>query len=198
MGSRRKPQRTKKQKQQPGTSRGIIIIIGVSAIAVIGLGYLLFMSLRGPQAPTPISGVHEHPPQERGHVDQEIEAGPLPPVGGIHNPVWQNCGIYDEPVDIAHAVHSMEHGAMWLTYQPDLPQDEVEKLRDYVRGEDYALMSPYPGLQSPIVLTAWEVQLELDSADDERIPEFVERYQKGPTTPELGATCQDGEGTPIG
>ena len=58
-------------------------------------------------------------------------------------------------------------------------------------------MSPYPGLQSPIVLTAWEVQLELESADDERIPDFVERYQQGPTTPERGAPCWDGVGTPI-
>jgi hypothetical protein len=86
---------------------------------------------------------------------------------------------------------------MWLTYQPDLPQEDVESLRKQVRDEDYVLMSPYPGLKSPVVLTAWEVQLELDSAQDNRIEEFVDRYQRGPTTPEPGATCQDGVGTPI-
>jgi hypothetical protein len=86
---------------------------------------------------------------------------------------------------------------MWLAYQPDLPQEDIETLRDAVRGEEYVLMSPYPGLRSPLVLTAWETQLELESVDDERLDEFVERYQQGPTTPEPGATCQDGVGTPI-
>ena len=167
-------------------------------MAVIGLGYLLFLNLRGPAPIEPIAGVVEHEPQARDHVDYEIEAGDLPPPGGIHNDVWQNCGVYDEPVGIGNAVHSLEHGATWIAYQPELPAEEVQVLRDLASSEDFVLMSPYPGLRSPIVLTAWERQLELEAADDERIPEFIERYQQGPTTPELGATCQDGIGTPIG
>jgi hypothetical protein len=86
---------------------------------------------------------------------------------------------------------------MWLTYQPELAAQEVKVLRDAVRGEGFALMSPYPGLRSPVVLTAWETQLELDSVDDDRIAEFVDRYQQGPTTPEPGAPCSGGIGTPI-
>ena len=58
---------------------------------------------------------------------------------------------------------------MWLTYQPDLPQGDVDSVRDMVRGEDFVIMSPYPGLKSPVVLTAWEVQLELDSVEDDRM-----------------------------
>ena len=81
---------------------------------------------------------------------------------------------------------------MWLAYQPDLPEEDVESLRDLLRGEEFVIMSPYPGLKSPVVLTAWEVQLELDSVEDERLEEFVDRYQQGPTTPERGASCQDG------
>ncbi|MDX1413752.1 MAG: DUF3105 domain-containing protein [Candidatus Promineifilaceae bacterium] len=198
MGSRRKkPTRSQKQGAQSRNRWTLIVIAAVIVIVIAGLGYLLFDSLRGPVAPEPIAGVHEHPPQERDHVEHEIEAGPLPPVGGSHSPEWQNCGIYDEPVSVENAVHSLEHGAMWLAYQPDLPQEDVEKLRDKVRGEDFVLMSPYPGLQSPVVLTAWELQLELDSVDDDRIDDFVDRYQQGPTTPERGATCRDGVGTPI-
>jgi hypothetical protein len=197
MGTRRKQRKSKKQAEQSNKQWRNIIIGGAIVAGVIALGYLLFTNLQGPQAPEPIAGVVDHEHQDRGHVDHEIEAGDLPPVGGIHNPEWQNCGIYDEPVSIENAVHSLEHGAMWLTYQPDLPQESIEKLRDAVRGEDYALMSPYPGLRSPVVLTAWETQLELDSVDDERIGEFVDRYQQGPTTPEPGASCIGGVGTPI-
>jgi hypothetical protein len=197
MGTRRKPRKSKKQADQSQNQWRNIMIGGAVVMGIIALGYLLYANLRGPQPPEPIAGVVDHEHQDRGHVEHEVEAGDLPPVGGIHSPEWQNCGIYDEPVSIENAVHSLEHGAMWLTYQPDLPQEEIETLRDAVRGQNYALMSPYPGLKSPVVLTAWETQLELDSVDDERIAEFVDRYQQGPTTPEPGAPCWDGVGTPI-
>ncbi len=121
----------------------------------------------------------------------------LPPIGGIHDPFWQNCGIYDEPVGDKHAVHSLEHGAVWITYQPDLDENAVEHLRDLARGEDYVLLSPYPNLQSPVVLTAWGVQLELDDAMDERVQAFIDIYQAGPQTPEPGASCQRGVGQPL-
>ena len=197
MGSRRKPKKSKKQSEQ-SQNQWRNIFIGAAIIAgIFGLGYLLFTNLKGPTPPEPIAGVVDHEHQERDHVDHEVEAGNLPPVGGIHSPNWQNCGIYDEPINVENAVHSLEHGAMWLAYQQDLPQEDVESLRKLVRDEDYVLMSPYPALKSPVVLTAWEVQLELDSVEDGRIEEFVDRYQQGPTTPEPGASCRDGVGTPV-
>jgi hypothetical protein len=197
MGTRRKPRKSTKQAEQANNQRRNIIIGGVIVAGIIGLGYLLYDSLRGPEPIEAIADVVEHERQTNEHVDGEVEAGDLPPVGGGHSPQWQNCGIYDEPIGVENALHSLEHGAMWLTYHPDLPEADVETLRDAVRGEEYVLMSPYPGLRSPVVLTAWETQLELDSVGDERLEEFVNRYQQGPTTPERGATCQDGVGTPI-
>jgi hypothetical protein len=92
----------------------------------------------------------------------------------------------------------MEHGAVWITYQPDLSGEDVDNLQDTVRGESYVLLSPYPNLKSPVVLTAWGIQLELDSADDGRIAEFMDRYQQGPQTPERGASCVNGTGSPVG
>jgi hypothetical protein len=119
-------------------------------------------------------------------------------VGGTHHDIWQNCGIYDEPLEAENVVHSMEHGAVWISYQPELSDDDVNTLRDLVRGERFIVLSPYPGLQSPVVLTAWGVQLELNSVEDDRVEEFIDRYQVGPQTPERGATCSDGVGQPIG
>jgi hypothetical protein len=123
----------------------------------------------------------------------------LPPVGGEHSSNWQNCGIYDTPVRDIHAVHSLEHGAVWLTYNPDdLSQEEIDSLKGKMRGSTHRLMSPYPGQNSAVVMSAWGHQLVLDSASDERIDQFIRKYEKGAQTPEPGAICFNGVGTPNG
>jgi hypothetical protein len=197
MANRRsKPGSGRKSQAQTTDNTTRNAIIAAAALVGVGiLGYLLYLSLR----PAPeIAGLVNHPRPSAGH-DQIIayEFTALPPVGGTHNPAWQNCGIYEEPVDAQYTIHSMEHGAVWITYQPDLPQEQIDQLQETVRGEDFLLLTPWPNLQSPIVLTAWGLQLEVDSADDERIAQFIERYQVGPQTPERGATCTDGVGEPL-
>ena len=190
----RSTRRRQRVEQNSNRSR-TYLIWGVIVLGIAGLGALLYLSLQEPEA---LEDLQRFAGLSRGHDETVDYSGQeLPPVGGIHSGVWQNCGIYTEPIDAKNAVHSMEHGAVWITYQPDLPAGEVEALQNAVRGERYVLLTPYPDLKSPVVLTAWGIQLELDSADDARIPQFIERYQQGPQTPELGATCQDGLGDPI-
>jgi Protein of unknown function (DUF3105) len=140
--------------------------------------------------PGVIEGIEIYEQQARGHNDAlHIEASDLPPVGGAHHSQWQECGVYTEPVDSARAVHTLEHGAVWITYNPALSADQVADLEALVGNQDFLLLSPFPGQRSPIVLTAWAVQLEVDASDDERIPAFIARYRLGPTTPERGASC---------
>lgn len=127
----------------------------------------------------------------RGHVTTSVDYQQSPPVGGPHHPVWLNCGIYDEPVPNEHAVHSMEHGAVWVTYRPDLPADEIEALVQEMPST-YAILSPYPGLDAPVVASAWGTELGLDGADDARLGEFINAYRQGPQTPEVGAACTRG------
>ena len=187
----------KRQTSEPSSNRWLTVIVGGAIIiGLTALGVLLYLSLKEPEV---LDGLTRSIGLSRGH-DENAEYGDsdLPPVGGIHSGIWQNCGIYDEPVLAKNAVHSMEHGAVWIAYQPDLAEGEVARLQDAARGEPYALLSPYPGLKSPVVLTAWGIQLELDSAKDGRISDFVDRYQQGPQTPERGASCVDGTGSPIG
>jgi hypothetical protein len=120
----------------------------------------------------------------------------MPPTGNVHNPQWQNCGIYIEPVAAEYAIHSMEHGAVWITYHPDLPADQVAALQEQVRGESYLILSPYPDQEVEVVLTAWDVQLQVESADDERIDQFIDRYRRA-RAPEPGAPCTGGVGRPL-
>ena len=128
----------------------------------------------------------------------EAVGSALPPVGGDHDPTPQNCGFYDQPIRDENAVHSLEHGAVWLTYRTDLDEAAVTRLKEIAQGEPYVLVSPYEDLAAPVVATAWGVQLELDSVDDERLAAFLTRYVQGEQTPEPGAPCSGGVGTPAG
>ncbi len=144
-----------------------------------------------------IVGLQKFSNLARDHQIGTLNYPQTPPVGGIHNPVWQNCGIYDQPVPNENAVHSLEHGAVWITYRPDLAAADVAKLRALVSGHRQALLSPYPKLPTPVVASAWGLQVQVQSAADPRLALFVSKYENGPQTQEPGATCSGGNGTPI-
>jgi hypothetical protein len=142
---------------------------------------------------TLVDGPPEGTKQFAGLV-QDHTTGPVtyeqvPPVGGAHYPRWQVCGYYDAPIQNERGVHSMEHGAVWITYSPDLPADQVRTLSSMVTGHSHLLISPYPGLPSPVVASAWGEQLVLQSVSDPRLAAFVAYFEQGPQTPEPGATC---------
>src|SRR6266545_581771 len=135
------------------------------------------------------SGQHQY-----GHIDYKQS----PPVAGPHNYNWQRCqgDVYPEPIANEHAVHALEHGAVWITYRPDLPKSQVDKLAAKVRGNDYLFMSPYPGLDKPISLQAWGYQLKVDNADDGRIGDFIKDLRQN-ATQEPGAACSTASGNYI-
>lgn len=194
--------RPRPAKPAPGPANSLsattwILIAGVVAIAAV-LAIAIYNTMQDRAVATAsIEGVKLYPGLERGHVEGVVSYQQTPAVGGPHNAVWQNCGIYDQPIVQEHAVHSLEHGAVWIAYRPDLPADQVEILRSQVRGNAYALLAPYPNLPTAVVASAWGVQLQLDDAGDARLNSFLRKYMQGPQTPELGATCAQGTGTPI-
>lgn len=143
------------------------------------------------------------------HVTGPVQYSVTPPVGGDHNAVWMNCGVYSKPVPSERAVHNLEHGAVWITYSPSLPQSEVSQLRSFFARQTiinpsgagssrYVDLTPYPGQPSPIVVTAWGFQLRLTSPSDPRLQQFVDKFRSSPHySPEYGAECTGGVGTPL-
>lgn len=129
---------------------------------------------------------------EQTHVDTPVNYPQNPPVGGPHNPVWQTCAFYDAPVFDETGTHSMEHGAVWITYSPDLPADQVALLRAAQTAAAEVLVSPREGLPSPVVASAWGKQLQLQSAGDPRLLQFVVYFSNGPQTPEIDTPCDGG------
>lgn len=147
---------------------------------------------RAVEVPSATHVAEEVPYETVAPVEQEGDA--LPPVGGDHDPVLQNCGFYTEPVRDENVVHSLEHGAVWLTYREDLAAEEVERLEALAADSPYLLVSPYPDLAAPLVATAWGVQVQLESTEDERLEPFLARYVQGEQTLEPGAPCSGGVG----
>ncbi|HEX2771591.1 MAG TPA: DUF3105 domain-containing protein [Micromonosporaceae bacterium] len=179
----------------------LFVAVGVLALIIIGYGgYAVFQGSKPwEDRAAGIDGIvdyREKDPKlvEGGqHQKGTISYSVLPPVAGPHNGSWQNCmgEVYDAPIANEHAVHSLEHGAVWVTYRSDLPADQVQQLASKVRGNEYMLMSPIDNLDKPISLQAWGYQLKVDNADDGRIDEFIKALRSNATI-EPGATCAQG------
>ena len=134
-----------------------------------------------------LTGVHVE-----GPVDYLARYGMNPPAGGDHWAGWLNCGVYDQPQQNERAVHALEHGAVWVTYNPDeVTADGVASLRASL-PDTYIVLSPFPELPAPVVASAWGYQVQLDGADDPRLSAFVNEYWQSPNGPEPGAPCTGG------
>jgi len=150
-----------------------------------------------PLPENPPEGIEGYPSTTNRTVEGPIHYHSNPPTNGNHAPLWQNCGFYPEPIQDRNAVHSMDHGVVWITYRPHLPQQQIETLRSY-GDENYVMVSPHPGQHAPVIVTSWRVQLELDSADDPRLEKFVDQFKISELAPLSGNRCIMGVGDPEG
>lgn len=139
-----------------------------------------------------IEGMQQFEGMSSKHVDGCVNYAQTPPVGGNHSQRWQGCDFYDSAIVKEQAVHSMEHGAVWVTYRDGLGGADLDALRA-LASNDFVLISQWDAsLPAPVVLSAWGLQLRVESATDPRVKQFVDAFAQGPQTPEPGAPCRDG------
>jgi len=219
MGSAKKSSNTARQTriaemrraEEARDRRNRILTIAVSAVVVAGLvvgGVVLVRSQSGDSDDATASdgktsgkfvagadGVRTWKGDlARNHVTKKVSYPAEPPVGGDHNQVWMNCDgdVYTKPLENENAVHSLEHGAVWVTYTDKAPKADVEKLAAKVKKTPYSLMSPDDKQKDPIMLTAWGHQRTVTGADDPNVDKFFEKFVQGEQTPEPGAACTNG------
>jgi hypothetical protein len=208
-GAKGKGKKVAPVKVSGGTNWGPIAVAGVVVLIAVGIiGYGVYASVNSKagdpweQRAAAIEGIVNYREQKnaaidaRNHKDGALTYVTNPPVGGDHNAQWQNCmgDVYAEPIANEHAVHSLEHGAVWVTYKQGLAQDQVDKLKAKVEGKDYMFMSPIAGLDKNISLQVWGYQLKVDNADDARIDEFIKALRSNASM-EPGAACSGGNTT---
>ena len=163
-------------------------------------------SASNPDPSDDINGVTKvfYPAGQHVAPTQRVAYDQSPPFGGPHDAIWATCTgiVYPNPLRSENAVHALEHGSIWITYNPEtIASGDLDKLKSKVEGQQYILLSPYPGLSSPISLQSWGHQLKLDSAGDSRVDEFITALRRNSQTnvypgqpqqsayPEVGATC---------
>jgi hypothetical protein len=186
---------SKKIMNKRQTPWGLIIAtVVIVALAIGVIGYAVSQNKKKDDSANPdkISGiVHKSFPSGE-HKTTVITYAESPPMGGPHSPIWADCDgtVYPNQIANENAVHDLEHGAVWITYKPGLPSDQLDVLSKLVAGKPYTLMTPYAGLKSNVSLQAWGYQLFVDSATDSRVQQFIKVLRQSQTnTPELGASC---------
>ncbi len=182
--------------EQPRPSRGPVIALAAVAVAiVVTLAVAVPMLVKGDaQIPKDLAAVKAYDDLDNDHTSDDVDYPQSPPVGGPHAPVWLDCGVYDKAVPEENAVHDLEHGTVWISYDPDLDPNAVDRLADLLPQN--GILAPYPGLTSPVVVTVWGRQLALDGVDDPRLPLFIKTYGGGETAPEPTASCAGGKRDP--
>ena len=174
------------------SSRSVAFPVAITLVLAVGI--VLIARSRGSNEPrsavrpSPPPGVEVFEELKSDHVETEVKYEVTPPVGGPHHPVPMTCGAYTEPVRTENAVHSMEHGAVWITHRPSLNDSDLETLRGL--AGDRVLVSPWEDLDDAVVASAWRRQMRLESVDEEKLATFIEAFVNGEQSPEPGAACQ--------
>ncbi len=183
------------------------MIIGVIVVIGVGAGVLTYafstvhdkekwvVSADNQDPSENIEGVVRTKYAAGQHVEatQRVAYDKTPPYGGPHDGVWADCNgtVYPKAVRTENMVHALEHGSVWIAYNPDkIKGKALNTLKSKVQGQPYMLMSPWPGLDKPISMQSWGHQLKLTSVTDGRIDEFIKSLRENQyQNPEPGGRC---------
>ncbi|MFB6170786.1 MAG: DUF3105 domain-containing protein [Haloarculaceae archaeon] len=140
-----------------------------------------------------LQAVQSYPEQPRDHVERgtQLDYDPMPPIGGRHYGTTISDGFYEEPQTLGSLVHSLEHGAVIVYYDPAAITPEAKaSLQAYANEHTGTWQSvivvptPVDDPQSPYVLTAWRHSLSMDDYDARVVRAFLAEYLgRGPENP---------------
>ena len=147
----------------------LVAVAGVLVLAAIVLGVLLLSGGGDDDAAAEVRAAMtaagctlQSAPAQPGDHTAEIDAtedeqwNTDPPTSGPHYPQTAIFGAYDSPVQIAQAVHNLEHGGIYIFYGEDVPAATVSQLQAFYDEDPVGLLlAPLPELGDTIALGAW-------------------------------------------
>lgn len=158
---------------------GWTLAILVAAILVIGgIVYSSAQNAANRAVSTdPLMG-EENPTTSADHVtnaSQVIIPDGQPPTAGPHFANPQGLGVYDAPIEDGRAIHSLEHGIIWITYNPDkVDAAGVKKLMEVQKAySNDVIISPRPANKDAVDVASWRRLLKFDSVDVDQLKKFV-------------------------
>lgn len=163
----------------------LALVLALAVLSAISLSY---------QSRLP--GLLSYPDLPHGQATPPFSYDQSPPAGGLYSAQWQTCGVYTTAVPAENAVHSLARGAVWITYRPDTSISDIAAIVRVARDHTYMLVSPYADQETPLVASAWGVQLPLYDPQDNRLTVFLARYRQNSYAPEAGQPCTGGAGQP--
>lgn len=167
----------KKQGINLTTEQKVIGSICLATLLIL-VGGIFLISKQGEQLEKDLLGQKIEsmgsPHVKRGDIHADYNSNP--PTSGPH---WGDGvagpGIKDKPVPDELVIHSMEHGAVVVWYEADLPKEDVEKIKSaFSDASGKKIMVPRKNLDFPVALTSWGYLLKLKTIDKAKIKEFIE------------------------
>jgi hypothetical protein len=185
----------KKKEAASKRNRILGIVAAIVALVLVAGTVATVLVLNAiPQEREVISGDYEdrlelYPDLEATHTETRVSYDQSPPVGGPHNPAWLNCGVYDEPQQNENVVHTLEHGAVWIAYDPETTTDAEIAALVALAPDTYTVISPYEGLGDAKAISAWGAQLLFTDVEDPAVEDFLTEFWRSADSPEPNAPC---------
>lgn len=155
-----------------------LALAAIGALIFSGIAYSRWKSGNLPGIAVPDQGrehvtTTNHPPYNSN-----------PPVSGWHYPQPAEWGVYHEELADEIIIHNLEHGGVWISYKPDIPEEVRLKLESFF--EKYGrkiIVTPRPQNDTEIALAAWGRldKFGLAEYSEERVDKFIRAFRnKGP------------------
>ncbi len=186
-------EQTKKLRETQESSeklKGNITKIAIVIVVLAVVGAFVFVFTR----PTPERKKIGEAISDQGreHITQGSTQHPSynsnPPTSGPHWPQQAECKIYTQEVPDEAAIHSLEHGAVWISYKDKNDNKLVEKLTDFAKKNlNKLLLSPRSKNDSSLAVASWGRSLKLEEFDEQQINEFIKANKNN--SPEPLASC---------
>ncbi|WP_336336420.1 DUF3105 domain-containing protein [Haloarcula brevis] len=140
-----------------------------------------------------LAGVKQFPDRGANHVGEgsAIDYQRVPPLSGTHYGSTVGAGFYEATPLLGSLVHTLEHGAVVVYYDPDeLSPEARTSLREFSSVHTgtwrsvVVVPNPNDDPSAPYVVTAWRHELTMDGYDAETVHAFLSEYLgRGPENP---------------